>query len=50
MRMPHTALHRPDLAEEESRRPASISRGDIMTAWLGVLLINTAVMIATLFR
>ncbi len=50
MPTPRHALQRPDLTEEESSRPSSITGSDIMAAWLGVLLINAAVMIATFFR
>jgi hypothetical protein len=48
--MPRTAPYRPDLSEEASRTPSRISGSDITAAWLGVLLINAAVMIATFFR
>jgi hypothetical protein len=34
---------------EESRRPSAITGSHIMAAWLGVLLINAAVMVAIFF-
>jgi len=48
--MPRCALERPLLTEVESSRPSAITGSDIMAAWLGVLLINAAVMIAIFFR
>jgi hypothetical protein len=47
---PQDALQRPLLTEVESSRPSAITGSDIMAAWLGVLLINAAVMIAIFFR
>jgi hypothetical protein len=48
--MPRYALQRRLLTEVESSRPSAITASDIMAAWLGVLLINAAVMIAIFFR
>jgi hypothetical protein len=50
MSMQRTALTRLDLTGEPSVKPSRISGSDIMAAWLGVLLINAAVMVATFFR
>jgi len=50
MPLSRTVPLRPDLADGESTRPARISGGDIMAAWLGVLLINAAVLVATCLR
>jgi hypothetical protein len=50
MAMSRYTLQRPHLTEEESSRPSDIAGSAIMAAWLGILLVNAAVMIAIFFR
>lgn len=46
----HDAPQRRHVAEEEKSRPSEINGSAIMTAWLGILLINATVMIAIFLR